>query len=125
MTTHQIRARSFPMTRPRRTVTVVNGHPDAQALNRLLTAIDHDVVFVESLGHAYSQIKRRAPDLVILCLSGDDLDGCQVLSMLTLDAETSRIPVLTIATAPSDGSAANASEHEAPVFPRFAPLSPN
>jgi len=42
--------------------------------------------------HAYSQIKRVQPNLVILCVCIDDMDGFQVLSMLKLDAETRDIP---------------------------------
>ena len=56
---------------------------------------DFDVVFVESIAHAFSKIKRARPDLVVLCVTDDDADGCRVLSMLALDRETSRIPVLT------------------------------
>ena len=35
------------------------------------------------------------PNLVILCVRIDDMDGFQVLSMLKLDEETRSIPVLT------------------------------
>ena len=56
---------------------------------------DFDVVFVESIAHAFSKIKRVRPDLVVVCVTDDDADGCRVLSMLALDRETSRIPVLT------------------------------
>ena len=38
------------------------------------------------------------PDLVILCVRIEDLDGFQVLSMLKLDEETRAIPVLTYTT---------------------------
>ena len=54
-----------------------------------------DVVFVESSEHAYSQIKRVQPNLVILCVRIDDANGFQVLSMLKLDDDTRAIPVLT------------------------------
>jgi len=59
--------------------------------------VDADVVLFESLGHAYSTIKRARPDLVVICLTDDFVDGCQVMSMLALDPETSHIPVLTYA----------------------------
>ena len=77
-------------------VVIVNGSPDM--LELLETALDagrYDVVFVESNEHAYSQIKRVQPNLVILCVHIEDMDGFQVLSMLKLDEETRRIPVLT------------------------------
>jgi CheY-like chemotaxis protein len=38
------------------------------------------------------------PNLVILCLHVDDMDGFQVLSMLKLDEDTRSIPVLTYTT---------------------------
>jgi len=80
-------------------VVIVNG--DAQILELLETVLDaghYDVVFVESSAHAYSQIKRVQPNLVLLCVRIDDLDGFQVLSMLKLDAATRDIPVLTYTT---------------------------
>ena len=52
-------------------------------------------LFVESNAHAYSQIKRVKPNLVILCMRLEDTDGFQVLSMLKLDDDTRGIPVLT------------------------------
>ena len=55
-------------------------------------------MFVESSTHAYSQIKRVQPHLVILCVRIEDRDSFQVLSMLKLDEETRRIPVLTYTT---------------------------
>ena len=80
-------------------VVIVNG--SNQMLEMLETVLDaghYDVVFVESNEHAYSQIKRVQPNLVILCMCLEDHDGFQVLSMLKLDHETRRIPVLTYAT---------------------------
>ena len=79
-----------------RNVVIVNG--DAQTLALLDTALEaghYDVVFVESSEHAYSLIKQAMPDLVILCVRFEDLDGLQVLSMLKLDEDTRAIPVLT------------------------------
>jgi PleD family two-component response regulator len=92
-------------------VVIVNGSPEI--LDMLETALDaghYDVVFVESSAHAYSQIKRVQPNLVILCVRIDDADGFQVLSMLKLDAETRDIPVLTYT---ADGGG-NDSEDEIP-----------
>jgi CheY-like chemotaxis protein len=77
-------------------VVIVNG--SAEILELLETVLDaghYDVVFVESSAHAYSQIKRVQPNLVILCVRIEDADGFQVLSMLKLDADTRNIPVLT------------------------------
>ena len=80
-------------------VVIVNGGTDMLTLlETALEAGHYDVVFVESSEHAYSQIKRVQPDLVILCMRIEDADGFQVLSMLKLDDETRGIPVLTYTT---------------------------
>jgi PleD family two-component response regulator len=80
-------------------VVIVNGSPEIlDLLETVLDAGHYDVVFVESSAHAYSQIKRVQPNLVILCVRIDDADGFQVLSMLKLDDETRAIPVLTYTT---------------------------
>ena len=80
-------------------VVIVNGNAEVlELLETVLDAGHYDVVFVESSQHAYSQIKRVQPNLVILCVRIDDANGFQVLSMLKLDAETSGIPVLTYTT---------------------------
>ena len=77
-------------------VVIVNGSPEIlDLLETVLDAGHYDVVFVESSAHAYSQIKRVQPNLVILCVRIDDADGFQVLSMLKLDGDTKAIPVLT------------------------------
>jgi len=80
-------------------VVVVNG--SIGIVDLLETVLDpghYGIVLVESTEHAYSQIKRVQPNLVILCVRIDDRDGFQVLSMLKLDEETRRIPVLTYTT---------------------------
>jgi CheY-like chemotaxis protein len=80
-------------------VVIVNGSKEIlELLESVLEAGHYDIVFVESSAHAYSQIKRVKPNLVILCVRIEDLDGFQVLSMLKLDEETRGIPVLTYTT---------------------------
>jgi PleD family two-component response regulator len=80
-------------------VVIVNGSTDMLTLlETVLDAGHYDVVFVESNEHAYSHVKRVQPNLVILCMRIEDRDGFQVLSMLKLDDETRRIPVLTYTT---------------------------
>ena len=77
-------------------VVVVNGSTEMlELLESVLDAGHYDIVFVAETEHAYSQIKRNRPHLVILCIGIDDPLGFQVLSMLKLDEETSGIPVLT------------------------------
>jgi PleD family two-component response regulator len=92
-------------------VVIVNG--SAEILELLETVLDaghYDVVFVESSQHAYSQIKRVQPNLVILCVHIDDGEGLQVLSMLKLDQGTRDIPVLTYTTEDTDESEEEMSE---------------
>ena len=80
-------------------VVIVNGSTDMMTLlETVLDAGHYDVVFVESSEHAYSHIKRVQPNLVILCMRIEDREGFQVLSMLKLDDETRRIPVVTYTT---------------------------
>jgi CheY-like chemotaxis protein len=78
-----------------RRVAVVSAHPDEHVLETVLGAADHDVVLVESTTNAYSHIRLLAPDLIIVCLSAEDVDGCRVLSMLKLDRSTASIPLVT------------------------------
>lgn len=89
---------------PPRSVALVGRYAHQHLQDAMLTVADCDVVFVESIAHAYSKIKRVHPDLVIVCLSSDDVDGCQVLSMLALDNDTAQIPVLTFVSPDSEGA---------------------
>jgi PleD family two-component response regulator len=94
----ELRSAEMLADRCTRRVVVVNGN--AQMLELLEVALDkgrYDVVFVQSHTHAYSQVKRLQPHLVILCLHLDDLEGFRVLSMLKLDEDTRAIPVVTYA----------------------------
>src|SRR5437764_7948988 len=80
-------------------VVIVNGSAEIlEVLESVLEAGHYDIVFVESSEHAYSQIKRVKPNLVILCVRIEDLDGFQVLSMLKLDDDGRSIPVLSYKT---------------------------
>ena len=82
-----------------RRVVIVNGSTDMLALlETVLDAGNYDIVLIESSEHAYSHVKRVQPDLVILCMRIDDRNSFQVLSMLKLDDETRRIPVVTYTT---------------------------
>lgn len=84
---------------PVQKVVVVNGN--TEVLGMLETTLDagrYDMVFVESGEHAYSQIRKLLPHLVILCTRIEALDGFQLLTMLKLDDSTRDIPVLTYTT---------------------------
>jgi DNA-binding response OmpR family regulator len=77
-------------------VVIVNGRVELLELfETVLDGSRFDVVLLESNAHAYSQVKRMRPNLVVLCLEMDDAAGFQVLSMLSLDDDTKAIPVLT------------------------------
>jgi len=100
-------------------VVIVNG--SSQILELLETVLDagrYDVVFVESSQHAYSQIKRVQPNLVILCVQVEDPAGFQVLSMLKLDPDTREIPILTYTNEPEtdDESEEAAEPAESEIF---------
>ena len=81
---------------PVQKVVVVNGNSDVLGmLETVLDAGRYDMVFVESGEHAYSQIKKVQPNLVIVCARIEQLGSFQLLTMLKLDQETRGIPVLT------------------------------
>lgn len=113
---------STPTSRPHvarsQKVLIVNGDGDVlEMLEPMLEAGNYDVVFVEATEHAYSQIKRVQPDLVILCVRMDDADGLAVLSMLKLDPDTVDVPVVTFTSAPEDDEPEPADdEDEPPMF---------
>jgi PleD family two-component response regulator len=101
-------------------VVIVNGSPEMlDMLEAVLDAGHYDIVFVESSEHAYSQIKRVQPDLVILCVRIEDANGFLVLSMLKLDADTRSIPVLTYTSDESEEEvdADYAETSDAELFP--------
>jgi PleD family two-component response regulator len=84
---------------PVQKVVVVNGNTEVLGmLEAVLDAGRYDMVFVEDSDHAYSQIRKVVPNLVILCARIEHLEGFQLLTMLKLDPETRDIPVLTYTT---------------------------
>jgi len=50
---------------------------------------------VESIARGYSRIKELTPDVVVVLLGDDPVPACQLLTMLSGDPDTSRIPVVT------------------------------
>ena len=97
MQTIEHATRRRPTSQPQR-VVVVNGNPNLlEMLEAVLDAGRYDMTFAEASGHAYSSIRQVQPDLVILCMDLDDAAGFQLLSMLKLDPDTRRIPVVTYA----------------------------
>lgn len=92
-----------------RTVIVV-GQPGQQVPESPFDTLDYDVVVLEPVTHAYSQVRRVKPALIVMCVSLDDLDCFQLLTMLRLDPETSSIPIRMFV-----GSEAEAPAEEAPT----------
>lgn len=96
-------------------VVVVNGTQAVfDLLESVLDAGHYDVVFVADVDHAYSQVKQNRPDLIVVCVGLDDPVGFQVLSMLKLDRETRRIPILTCSREFEVGDVAEEPEAEEP-----------
>ena len=88
---------------PVQKVVVVNGNTEVLGmLESVLDAGRYDMVFVEASAHAYSRIRHVQPDLVILCMRIDELEGFHLLSMLKLDPETKLIPLVTCTVTQED-----------------------
>jgi CheY-like chemotaxis protein len=101
------------------TVVIVNGTPEVLAsIETAVEAGRYGVVFIESIDHAYSQIKRVQPNLVILCVRLDEMSGFHVLSMLKMDEATRSIPVVTYAAEEHDLQECD-EEPEPPEVPMF------
>src|SRR6186997_3686214 len=102
MTTTETNTPMAMKSAPQQVVVVSKQSQMNGLLETVLDAGQYDVVFVESTEHAYSHIKRLSPNLIIVCLDIDDIDGFQVLSMLKLDNETKAIPIVTCTVSASD-----------------------
>ena len=123
-------AAAFVTATPVQKVVVVNGNTEVLGmLEAVLDAGRYDMVFVESGEHAYSQVKRVQPNLVILCTRIEELDGFQLLTMLKLDPETRDIPVLTYTTEYEgqdfDAAISQLAEEEESLFPSRPALRMN
>jgi CheY-like chemotaxis protein len=82
-------------TNPALRTVVVVGEADERVLDTVADTGSYDVVVVEPMSSAYSKIKRIVPSTIIMCMSLDDIEACQVISMLKLDQDTAGIPVVT------------------------------
>ena len=108
-------------------VVVVDGNAEVLGmLEAVLDAGRYDMVFVESSDHAYSQIRKVLPNLVIVCADIERAEPFQLLTMLKLDANTRDIPVLTYTTDSPDqdleGAASQFADDEDELLPaRLAP----
>ena len=124
MMTQAASCETLARSRPFGTVAIVTDDPYRDVVQTALNLAQNSIIVVESTATAYSQIKRMRPDVVIVCLANDGTEACQVLSMLTLDSETSGIPVVTWLTEPSDGPADSESQENS-IFGRAAHMPLN
>jgi PleD family two-component response regulator len=70
----------------------------AEALSVVEPALDgraYEVEFVAADDEPYATIAALKPDLVIVSLDLDEMNGFHLLTMLRLDPETASIPVLS------------------------------
>ena len=103
-------------------VVVVDGNQDV--LNLLEVALEggqYELMFAEAGHHAYSLVRREQPDLVVLSMRIDTMEGFQLLSMLKLDPDTKGIPVVTYA---SDVDADNEDDSDDEDEARYSALPP-
>jgi len=69
----------------------------SELLDALVDESDYSVVVVETIPRAYSRIRQVEPDLVVVFMEMNDVNACQLLSMLETDRDLSGIPVVTCA----------------------------
>ena len=80
----------------RKVVAVSTETQQARLLDGLLhDAGTCDAVILETIENAYARVRNERPDLVIVYLAIDDHAVCRLLSMLSIDPETSAIPEVT------------------------------
>ena len=125
MLTHNtVRLQPSLKTSTLRTVLVV-GRPGRLVPDFAFNSLDYDVVVVEPLSRAYSQIKRVQPTLVVLCLAFGDIEECHLLSMLKLDAETASIPIRTCGVMDAETDESEEDEEDESNAFKNLPLSMN
>lgn len=87
-----------------RSIVALSGPAQRAKLFELLWAYasDRDVVFVESIERGYSRVRELTPDLIVVLAGMDDAPACCLLSMVSMDSDTSDIPVVTWMTGPEE-----------------------
>jgi CheY-like chemotaxis protein len=92
-------------TSPPSVLAVSNDALRPELLARLLVDDNNcNVIVVESIERAYSRIRQVQPDVVVVLMNIDDVDACQLLSMLHMDRGLHGMSVVTCTTGP-DASA--------------------
>ncbi len=86
-----------------KTILVVDDRPDARyALVRTLTGAGYDVRETAT-GRDALRLARMAPDLIVLDIALQDMDGFEVCRRLKADTVTSAIPIVHKTAVFSDG----------------------
>jgi PleD family two-component response regulator len=83
---------------PSQTVAVVDA--SSKVLASLEAGLDHyqNVLLLDSRAHAFLDIKRLRPSVIVVCIGMDDPRAGELLTMLTLDEETHEIPLVSLVT---------------------------
>jgi len=86
---------------PLSVLAVSNDALRSELLDRLIVDDnDCDVIVVESIRRAYSRIREGHPNIVVLFMEIDDVDACQLLSILHMDRALCNVSVVTCTTGP-------------------------
>jgi hypothetical protein len=85
---------------PRQIIAVVGSPELRPPLEDVVGPGAYEVMFIDSIEGAHSQIAQTRPDRVILCCDVDDPSCFQLLSMLKADCRTRTIPATTYMTWP-------------------------
>jgi response regulator RpfG family c-di-GMP phosphodiesterase len=88
-------------TSPPTVLAVSNDALRPELLARLLIDDNnYNVIVVESIERAYLRIRQVRPDVVVVFMNIDDVDACQLLSMLHMDRGLRGMSVVTCTTGP-------------------------
>ena len=77
-------------------IAVVEDNTDNRLLLRALLGDDHELREYEDGPSALDGIRHAPPDLILLDISLEDMDGVEVLARLRADPATSAIPAIAI-----------------------------
>jgi CheY-like chemotaxis protein len=102
---------------PLKVVAVSDDALRPELLDALTDERDCETIVVESIPRAYSRIREVEPDLVVVFMDIEDVNACQLLSMLEIDRTLRHIPVMTCATEPERRCRPDPAQ-----FLRFSPL---
>ena len=106
-------------TSPSSVVAVSNDALRPELLERLFVDDnDYDVIVVESIERAYSRIRQVQPTAVVVLMDIDDVNACQLLSMLHIDHELRGMAVLSCTTTPDAGATHHLGDFEERCHPR-------